>query len=144
MAAIVDACIVTAAFLLFTAAFAFTVGKLDSHAAASSIGATGSTIISHMSLQTAAIASVVTLAILGLLYQLLFFTFSDATPGMRYAHIGLCTFSDENPTRSAMRRRIFAAILAACPFGIGFLWAWMDEDGLGWHDRLSRMYQRPY
>jgi uncharacterized RDD family membrane protein YckC len=79
-----------------------------------------------------------------LLYQLLFFTFSEATPGMRYARIGLCTFSDDNPTRRAMRRRIFAAVLAACPLGIGFLWAWLDEDGLGWHDRISRMYQRSY
>ncbi len=97
-----------------------------------------------MSLQTAAIGTAVTLAVLTLLYQLLFFTFSEATPGMRYARIGLCTFSDDNPTRSAMRRRIFATVLAACPLGIGFLWAWMDEDGLGWHDRISRMYQRSY
>jgi hypothetical protein len=43
-----------------------------------------------------------------------------------------------------MRRRIFAVILAACPLGIGFLWAWLDDDGLGWHDRISRMYQRSY
>jgi uncharacterized RDD family membrane protein YckC len=79
-----------------------------------------------------------------LLYQLLFFTLSEATPGMRYARIALCTFNDDNPTRAAMRRRIFAIVLAACPLGIGFLWAWLDEDGLGWHDRISRMYQRSY
>jgi uncharacterized RDD family membrane protein YckC len=77
-------------------------------------------------------------------YQLLFFTFSEATPGMRYARIALCTFADDNPTRSAMRRRILAGVLAACPLGIGFLWAWLDDDGLGWHDRISRMYQRSY
>lgn len=63
---------------------------------------------------------------------------------MRYARIGLCTLDDNNPTRSAMRRRILATILAACPLGIGFLWAWFDDDGLGWHDRISRMYQRSY
>jgi uncharacterized RDD family membrane protein YckC len=82
--------------------------------------------------------------VFALLYQLLFFTFADATPGMRYARIALCTLADDNPTRAAMRRRIFAAVLSACPLGIGFLWAWLDEDGLGWHDRISRMYQRGY
>jgi uncharacterized RDD family membrane protein YckC len=129
MAAIVDGCIIMAALLAFIAAFAITVGKLPG---------------SHMTLQTAAIGVTGTLAVLTLLYQLLFFTFSEATPGMRYARIGLCTFSDDNPSRKAMRRRIFAAVLAACPLGIGFLWAWLDEDGLGWHDRISRMYQRSY
>jgi len=78
------------------------------------------------------------------IYQFLFFTFSEATPGMRYARIGLCTFSDDNPTRAAMRRRILAVLLSACPLGLGFLWAWLDEEGLGWHDRISRMYQRSY
>jgi uncharacterized RDD family membrane protein YckC len=134
MAAIVDGCIITAALFVFIAAFAFTVGKLSgsSHMSA------------QMSSQTAAIGVLGTLTVLTLLYQLLFFTLSEATPGMRYARIALCTFSDDNPTRQAMRRRILAIVLAACPLGIGFLWAWLDEDGLGWHDRISRMYQRSY
>ena len=79
-----------------------------------------------------------------LLYHALFFSFSEATPGMRYARIALCTLSDENPTRSAMRRRMLAILLSACPLGLGFLWATLDEDRLAWHDRISRMYQRSY
>jgi uncharacterized RDD family membrane protein YckC len=79
-----------------------------------------------------------------LLYQGLFFSFASATPGMRIARIALCTFDDENPTRRAMRRRIVAILLSACPLGLGFLWAALDEDRLAWHDRLSRMYQRSY
>jgi uncharacterized RDD family membrane protein YckC len=136
MAAIVDGCIITAALLAFAAVFAFTVGKLNGHASAS----TGS----QITFQTAAITAAVTFTAFTLLYQLLFFTLSEATPGMRYARIALCTFADDNPTRTAMRRRILATVLAACPLGIGFLWAWLDEDGLGWHDRISRMYQRSY
>lgn len=85
-----------------------------------------------------------TFAVLFPLYELLFFTLSDQTPGMRYARIGLCTLSDENPTRSAIRRRILAQLIAICPFGLGILWALLDDDGLGWHDRISRMYQRAY
>jgi uncharacterized RDD family membrane protein YckC len=129
MAAVVDGCIITAALFAFIAAFAITVGKLPG---------------SHITLQTAAIGILGTFTALTLMYQFLFFTLSEATPGMRYAHIALCTFSDDNPTRIAMRRRILAAVLAACPIGIGFLWAWLDEDGLGWHDRISRLYQRSY
>jgi uncharacterized RDD family membrane protein YckC len=129
MAAIVDGCVMTGAVLAFVAAFAFTVGKLP-HGAVTP--------------QIAAIGLAGTLAIFWLLYQLLFFTFSEATPGMRYARIGLCTLDDNNPTRSAMRRRILAVLLSACPLGIGFLWALLDDDRLGWHDRISRMYQRSY
>jgi uncharacterized RDD family membrane protein YckC len=136
MAAIVDGCIITAALLAFVGVFAFTVGKLSGPVNASTGG--------HITLQTAAIAAAVIFTVFTLLYQLLFFTLSEATPGMRYARIALCTFADDNPSRTAMRRRIFATVLAACPLGIGFLWAWLDEDGLGWHDRISRMYQRSY
>ena len=79
-----------------------------------------------------------------LLYQYLFFKFADGTPGMRYAKIALCTFEDENPTRQAMCRRVFFLFLSAAPLGLGFAWAWFDPDRLGWHDRLSGIYQRSY
>jgi uncharacterized RDD family membrane protein YckC len=91
-----------------------------------------------------AIAGASTFALLYPLYELLFFTFSDQTPGMRYARLGLCTLSDENPTRAAIRRRILAQLIAVCPFGLGIFWALLDDDGLGWHDRISKMYQRAY
>ena len=89
-------------------------------------------------------AAAVTGGLLLLIYQTLFFCFSTATPGMRCVRIALCTFDDENPTRKAVRRRILAVLLSACPLGLGFLWAALDEDRLTWHDRLSRMYQRTY
>jgi uncharacterized RDD family membrane protein YckC len=89
-------------------------------------------------------AVVFTFAIAVLLYQLLFFWLNEATPGMRYAHIGLCTFADSNPTRKQMRRRLLAQILAVCPLGLGLLWVLLDDDRLGWHDRISRIYQRAY
>jgi uncharacterized RDD family membrane protein YckC len=138
MAALVDGCILFAAFLTFAAAFALTLDKLP--------GAqfTSTPVIGTLTLQTTAIGTAGVFAILALLYQAIFFTFSESTPGMRYARIAFCTFSDENPSRAAMRRRILAALLSACPLGLGFLWAWLDDDGLGWHDRISRIYQRSY
>jgi uncharacterized RDD family membrane protein YckC len=125
MAAIVDACILGFTFLAVAAGFARFVPVLP---AAPIAGA----------------AAAATLLALFILYQMLFFTFACATPGMRYARIGLCTFGDENPTRAEMRRRTWALLLSACPLGLGFLWALLDEDRLGWHDRISRMYQRGY
>jgi uncharacterized RDD family membrane protein YckC len=82
--------------------------------------------------------------LLYLLYQGLFFTLSHGTPGMRCARIALCTFDDENPTQSALRRRIVAVLLSACPMALGFLWAALDEERLAWHDRMTRMYMRSY
>jgi len=84
------------------------------------------------------------LALLFVAYQMLFFSLSEATPGMRYARLGLCTFGDRNPTRKALRRRVLATVLAACPLGLGLAWVFMDDERLGWHDRISRMYQRGY
>lgn len=84
------------------------------------------------------------LLVFAVLYQVLFFSLRDATPGMLYARIGMCTFNDENPSRKALRRRIAATLLAACPLGLGLLWTLLDDEGLGWHDRMSRMYPRAY
>jgi uncharacterized RDD family membrane protein YckC len=84
------------------------------------------------------------LFVFALIYQILFFSFGQDTPGMRYAKVALCTFDDENPTRKAMRRRIGALLLAASPLGLGILWIFFDDDRLGWHDRISRTYQRSY
>ena len=83
-------------------------------------------------------------AVLFIAFQLMFFTLAESTPGMRYARIALCTFADDNPSRKAMRRRIGAMLLAASPLALGLAWAFLDEERLGWHDRISRMYQRAY
>ncbi len=131
MSAVVDTVAIVASFLIFMAMAVLTI----SHFTPGGL---------QMTIKELAIASAVTLFCLGLGYQFLFFTLSDATPGMRYARIGLCTFADDNPKRDAMRRRILATLLATAPLGLGLLWAFFDEDRLGWHDRISRMYQRSY
>ncbi len=132
-AAVADGLIILAAQTAFVALFRFALTHLSPDSAALEIPR-----------PQAVAASVAIFAVFTLLYQLLFFTFSDATPGMRFARIGLCTFGDTNPTRAAMRRRILATVLAVFPVGLGLLWALLDEDTLGWHDRISRMYQRAY
>lgn len=125
MAAMADCAWTLCAFLLFSAVFALS-----------------STVLPHG--RSALIGAVAALLVMALLYQLLFFSLTDATPGMRYAKIALCTFDDENPSRSVLRGRIAALLLSALPLGLGFLWAVFDEDSLGWHDRITRTYQRSY
>jgi uncharacterized RDD family membrane protein YckC len=125
MAGIVDMALVLSAFLLFVLVFvACTTHPPMGKPALISAGA----------------------ALLGffVLYQWLFFNYSESTPGMRYAKIALCTFEDENPTRKALRGRIAALLLSALPLGLGFFWALLDDDRLGWHDRMTRTYQRSY
>lgn len=125
MASIVDAALVTAAFLLFV--LVFVACTAHPPAGKTALAAAGSVLFG-----------------LFVLYQWLFFSYLDATPGMRYARIALCTFEDENPTRKSMRFRVGALLLSAMPLGLGFLWAFFDEDHLGWHDRITRTYQRSY
>jgi uncharacterized RDD family membrane protein YckC len=125
MAALVDVALVTAGFLLFVLVFC----------ACTPHPPTG---------KTALAGGAAVLLGLFVLYQLLFFSFAESTPGMSYARIALCTFEDNNPTRRAMRRRVGALLLSALPVGLGLLWAVFDEDRLGWHDRISGMYQRSY
>jgi uncharacterized RDD family membrane protein YckC len=93
----------------------------------------------------ALIASALGLLLFGALYQFLFLSYAEeGTPGMRYARIALCTFEDDNPTVAQMRKRIPAQLLSMLPAGLGLLWAIFDHDHLGWHDRLTRTYQRKY
>jgi uncharacterized RDD family membrane protein YckC len=90
------------------------------------------------------VAAVGTLVLFTVLYQMLFFTLNEATPGMRATRLAFCTFNEKSPTRKAMRLRLLSTALAACPLGLGLLWTALDSDQLGWHDRMSRMYPRNY
>jgi uncharacterized RDD family membrane protein YckC len=128
MALAVDGCCVMTAFIGFCAVIAEIAGPTLRNLEFPALGA--------------AVAG--TLLVFAILYQMLFFSLAEATPGMRYARVGLCTFNNENPTRSAMRRRILALLVAACPLGLGLIWMALDDDRLGWHDRISRMYPRAY
>jgi hypothetical protein len=40
-----------------------------------------------------------------------------------------------------MRRwRALMMLLSGASLGFGFLWAFFDQDYLGWHDRMTRTY----
>jgi uncharacterized RDD family membrane protein YckC len=150
LAASINAAIILAGTAAFTSALVMTTRDSIPWEAFGSVHALLGMITGHVlapeGVQPSMILGAIAAAgvFLYLLYQGLFFSLSESTPGMRCARIALCTFDDENPTRSAMRRRILAVLFSACTLGLGFLWATLDEERLAWHDRIARMYQRSY
>jgi uncharacterized RDD family membrane protein YckC len=95
-------------------------------------------------LSTLALSAAGSLLVFVMLYRSLFLALNEATPGMRAMRLAFCTFDGQSPTRKAVRRRLFATLLAVCPLGLGLVWMILDSDRLGWHDRMSHMYPRNY
>ncbi|MGB6974125.1 MAG: RDD family protein, partial [Terracidiphilus sp.] len=77
---------------------------------------------------------------LGAAYYALFLLLAGCTPGMKYAQVRLRDFENEQPSRLQLRGRVLAMAVSMLPVGLGLMWAVFDEDGLSWHDRLSRTY----
>jgi uncharacterized RDD family membrane protein YckC len=145
LAAAINGGVITTGMVAFAAAFVMTTNPGIDLRSGASIQAALSTAARGTAAQPGMLtAGVVAAAFLYLVYEALFFSLSQATPGMRCARIALCTFDERNPTRRARRRRMLAALLSACPVGLGFVWVALDEDRLTWHDRLSKMYLRSY
>ena len=123
MAAVVDGSLIVGAFLVAAQVAAANVKELPG-------------------LKAVELGLAVALFVIGALYQTIFLTLAEATPGMKYARISLCTFDDEKPTREQMRSRLGALLLSLVPLGLGVAWAIFDDEHLSWHDRLSRTYLR--
>ena len=73
-----------------------------------------------------------------LMYQYLFLVYSACTPGMQFAQLELCTFNGGPVSLSLRRWRALASVLSAFALGLGYVWAFVDEDRLGWHDRMTQ------
>jgi uncharacterized RDD family membrane protein YckC len=77
-----------------------------------------------------------------LLFQYIFLTYRRATPGMRMAKLELCTFEGRATTMFDRQTRAAASALSGFSIGLGYAWALVDEDRLGWHDRISQTHLR--
>lgn len=86
------------------------------------------------------IAGAVAFVAIAALYEVLFLTLGSATPGMKYACLGLSTFASEQPTREQRWRRLRAMAVSLLPVGLGLVWMLFDEERLSWHDRFSQTY----
>jgi uncharacterized RDD family membrane protein YckC len=72
------------------------------------------------------------------LYQYLFLVYGGTTPGLQVAGLRLTTFDGDAVPRRLRRWRALAMMVSYVSLGLGFLWAMVDEDGLCWHDRITR------
>jgi len=75
-------------------------------------------------------------------YQSIFLFYSIGTPGMRAAGLTLTDFSGRPPSRRVRLTRAFALVLSVAALCLGLIWALIDEDRLGWHDRITHTYLR--
>ena len=86
---------------------------------------------------------VATFVIVYLQYFALFTVFGGTTPGMMLRGLHVVSLSGETPSPRQMLWRSLGYMLSAGTLFMGFFWALWDEDGLTWHDRLSRTYLCP-
>jgi uncharacterized RDD family membrane protein YckC len=80
------------------------------------------------------------LAALWAVYQYLLTVYSGSTPGLHAAGLELTRFDGSSTTRSLRRWRILASYLSALSLALGYAWAFLDEDSLCWHDRITRTH----
>ena len=90
----------------------------------------------------AVLTAIVLSATFWLAYHYAFLVFSGVTPGMQVAQLELCSFEGCYPLRKTRGARAFAMGISCMSLGMGFAWAAVDEDNLGWHDRITRTYLR--
>ena len=83
-------------------------------------------------------AFVASLALLAGAYLFLFLYYSAATPGMRWLGLRLVDFEGVPARRGQRVLRLLGLVASCAALGFGFLWAAFDEEGLTWHDRVSR------
>lgn len=83
-------------------------------------------------------------AVLGLLYRVLWCLADADSPGMRWAHLRLVDFDGRKPGRRQRLSRAAAASLSLMAAGLGVMWAALDEESLTWHDHISKSFPTPY
>lgn len=80
-------------------------------------------------------------AVLWAVYHYVFLVRCGTTPGMQMAQLGLAAFPENKPvTRGQRRARALAMSVSAMSLWLGFAWAFLDEDRLAWHDRISHTF----
>lgn len=76
-------------------------------------------------------------------YRFLFLVYTGSTPGLRLARLKLVRFDGSPVNRRTRRWRVLASFLSALSAGLGYIWCVLDQEGLCWHDRITRSYITP-
>ncbi len=91
---------------------------------------------------TSAAAFGVVALLLWAVYEFLFVVYTGSTPGLRAARLRLTGFDGSPLNRRSRRWRVLASFLSAFSAGLGYFWCVLDQDGLCWHDRITRTHVR--
>ncbi len=75
-------------------------------------------------------------------YKFLFVVYTGSTLGLHAARLQLESFDGSPLTRRSRRWRVLASFFSAFSAGLGYLWCLLDQDGLCWHDRITRTHIR--
>ncbi len=76
-------------------------------------------------------------------YQYLLLVYAGTTPGLKLAKLQLSRFDGSPAPRRIRQWRVLASILSGASLGLGYVWCFLDEDELCWHDRITRTYMAP-
>jgi len=83
---------------------------------------------------------VVSTVVLWSAYQYLFVVYAGKTLGMMAAKTRLRTFKGKSLNMRQRQLRVLTLFLSSLSLGMGLMWAFVDVDGLCWHDRLSQTF----
>jgi uncharacterized RDD family membrane protein YckC len=73
-------------------------------------------------------------------YLFCFLLYAGRTAGMSWLGLSILNLDGEPPAASQRRSRACGTLLSLAALGVGFIWAAADEQGLTWHDRMSRTF----
>jgi uncharacterized RDD family membrane protein YckC len=103
--------------------------------AATTLGGAARATLAAATLTAAAVAFLLWAA-----YEFCFVVYTGSTPGLRIARLRIAGFDGSPLHRRARRWRALASVLSAFSAGLGYFWCLLDEDGLCWHDRITRTH----
>ena len=79
-------------------------------------------------------------AVVALLYAWTFLYLAGESPAMKWMGLRVVNFDGRNATRRQRFWRLTGIAVSAGSLGMGYLWAAFDEEGLFWHDRISKTF----
>jgi uncharacterized RDD family membrane protein YckC len=79
-------------------------------------------------------------ALIAIFYGFVWTLAGRETIGMKWVDLRLLTFNGFPPDRKSRALRSVGCLLSFCSGMIGIFWALVDEEGLTWHDHMSKTF----
>ncbi|MEO8662442.1 MAG: RDD family protein [Bryobacteraceae bacterium] len=104
------------------------------------------TVVSFMGVEvnfqdrTSTILFAISAGLIALLYKILFVLANGDTVGVRALRMRVVDFDGRPPTLRQRLYRFAGEILGVLAAALGWLWAFVDEENLTWHDHVSKTF----